>query len=139
WPWCRGSANTKSRSGFARSEKRRSGKRRRCSGWPREQYDARFRSNTHAALRFCGPFPNETVSFLWPWPLAGRVSTMPVARIGVSLEGPLLKAFDPPVRDAGYRTRSAAFRNLIRPSLARAKLEWGGRAVGTVPVLYRHC
>src|SRR2546427_63693 len=44
---------------------------------------------------------------------------MPVARIGVSLEGPLLKAFDRLVREGGYRSRSEALRNLIRTSLAR--------------------
>ena len=63
---------------------------------------------------------------------------MPVARIGVSLEGPLLKAFDRLVRDGGYRSRSEALRNLIRTSLARRKVESGGRVVGTVTFLYRH-
>ncbi len=63
---------------------------------------------------------------------------MPVARIGVSLDGPLLKAFDRLVRDGGYRSRSEALRNLIRTSLGRRKVESGGRAVGTVTFLYRH-
>src|SRR5437899_2638442 len=53
---------------------------------------------------------------------------MPVARIGVSLEGPLLKAFDRLVRDGGYRSRSEALRNLIRTSLARRKVEAGREA-----------
>src|SRR2546426_10420500 len=72
------------------------------------------------------------------WRLAGLGSTMPVARIGVSLEGPLLKAFDRLVRDGGYRSRSEALRNLIRTSLARRKVEAGGRAGGSVTFLYRH-
>src|SRR3989454_10079678 len=72
------------------------------------------------------------------WRLAGLGSTMPVARIGVSLEGPLLKAFDRLVRDGGYRSRSEALRNLIRTSLARRKVEAGGRAGGAGTFLYRH-
>src|SRR2546430_9329330 len=72
------------------------------------------------------------------WRLAGPGSTMPVARIGVSLEGPLLKAFDRLVRDGGYRSRSEALRNLIRTSLARRKVEAGGRAGGAVPFPFHH-
>src|SRR2546426_8084118 len=72
------------------------------------------------------------------WRLAGLGSTMPVARIGVSLEGPLLKAFDRLVRDGGYRSRSEALRNLIRTSLARRKVEAGGRAGGAGTLLSPH-
>src|SRR5438876_11559197 len=72
------------------------------------------------------------------WRLEGLGSTMPVARIGVSLEGPLLKAFDRLARDGGYRSRSEALRNLIRTSIACRKVEAGGRAVGTITFLYRH-
>src|SRR5207245_10393047 len=53
-------------------------------------------------------------------------------------DGPLRKASDRLVRDGGYRSRSEALRNLIRTSLARRKVEVGGRAVGTVTFLYRH-
>lgn len=63
---------------------------------------------------------------------------MPVARIGVSLEGPLLKAFDRLVREGGYRSRSEAVRNLIRKSLASRTIDAGGHAVGTITFLYRH-
>ena len=63
---------------------------------------------------------------------------MPVARIGVSLEGPLLKAFDRLVREGGYRSRSEALRNLIRKSLAGQTIGSGGHAVGTITFLYRH-
>src|SRR5207247_8820140 len=63
---------------------------------------------------------------------------MPVSRSGVTLEDPLVKAFERLLRDGGYRSRSEALRNLIRTSLARRKVEAGGRAVGTVTFLYRH-
>jgi CopG family transcriptional regulator, nickel-responsive regulator len=63
---------------------------------------------------------------------------MPVARIGVSLEGPLLKEFDRLVLEGGYRSRSEALRNLIRKSLANRRVTAGGRAVGTITFLYRH-
>ncbi len=63
---------------------------------------------------------------------------MPVARIGVSLEGPLLKSFDRLVQEGGFRSRSEALRNLIRKSLAGRSVRAGGRAVGTITFLYRH-
>ena len=63
---------------------------------------------------------------------------MPVTRIGVSLEGPLLKEFDRLVREGGYRSRSEALRNLIRKSLATRRVSAGRRAVGTITFLYRH-
>lgn len=64
--------------------------------------------------------------------------TMPVARIGVSLEGPLLAEFDRLRKGEGFASRSEALRELIRRSLARERVQAGGKAVGTVTVLYRH-
>src|SRR5207245_10090860 len=96
-------------------------------------------STIHGGLRLSGlTVSQRTASFLWPRRLPGSRSIMPVARIGVSLEGPLLKAFDRLVRDGGYRSRSEALRNLIRTSLARRKVESGGHAVGTVTFLCRN-
>src|SRR5207245_10715149 len=109
------------RIGVGRTGNRRTGTGARRPSWAPEQYDARFRSNTHARLILCEVRP------LGPCPSCGRGvlrdprSTMPVARIGVSLEGPLLKAFDRLVRDGGSRSRSEALRNLIPIPLAHRK------------------
>jgi len=61
-----------------------------------------------------------------------------VARIGVSLEGPLLKDFDRLVANEGYGSRSEAVRNLIREALVRRRWSRGGHVVGTITFVYRH-
>lgn len=63
---------------------------------------------------------------------------MPVARIGVSLEGPLLDEFDRFVRETKFASRSEALRELIRRSLVRRRVEVGGKVVGTITIVYRH-
>jgi len=61
-----------------------------------------------------------------------------VERIGVSLEGPLLKEFDRLVKEDGYASRSEALRALVRRALARRRFEADGDVVGTVTIVYRH-
>lgn len=63
---------------------------------------------------------------------------MPVDRIGVSLEGPLLAEFDRFVSEKGYASRSEALRDLIRQGLVRRRVEAGGEVVGTITIVYRH-
>lgn len=63
---------------------------------------------------------------------------MPVERIGVSLEGPLLGDFDRLVKEKGYSSRSEALRDLIRQGLVRRRRETGGKVVGTITIVYRH-
>jgi CopG family nickel-responsive transcriptional regulator len=63
---------------------------------------------------------------------------MSVARIGVSLEGPLLRDFDQLVDEEGFASRSEALRNLIRESLSRRRVAREGEAIGTITFLYRH-
>src|SRR5512136_392051 len=63
---------------------------------------------------------------------------MPVARIGVSLEGPLLRDFDRLVAEERFSSRSEALRELIRKSLVRQRWTAGGRVVGTITIVYRH-
>ena len=63
---------------------------------------------------------------------------MSVARIGVSLEGPLLEEFDRFVQEKGYPSRSEALRSLIRRGLARPRRGSRGKVVGTITLVYRH-
>lgn len=63
---------------------------------------------------------------------------MAVERIGVSLEGPLLKAFDAWVAEHGFASRSEALRGLVREALAARRVEAGGDVAGTITYLYRH-
>ncbi len=63
---------------------------------------------------------------------------MSVERIGVSLEGPLLKEFDRLVTAAGYSSRSQALQDLIRKALVQRRREGGGKVVGTITIVYRH-
>lgn len=63
---------------------------------------------------------------------------MAVERIGVSLEGPLLKELDALVGEKGYSSRSEALRELIRRGLVRRRIEAGGTVVGTITIVYRH-
>ncbi len=63
---------------------------------------------------------------------------MTVERIGVSLEGTLLKELDALVGEKGYPSRSEALRELIRKGLVRRRVEAGGKVVGTITIVYRH-
>ncbi|MGI0148452.1 MAG: ribbon-helix-helix protein, CopG family, partial [Thermoplasmata archaeon] len=63
---------------------------------------------------------------------------MTVERIGVSLEGPLLRDFDRYIAKEGFGSRSEALRNLIREALMRRRWEAGGHVVGTITIVYRH-
>ncbi len=63
---------------------------------------------------------------------------MAVERIGVSLEGPLLKELDALVAGKGYASRSEALRDLIRRGLVSRRVEAGGAVVGTITIVYRH-
>lgn len=63
---------------------------------------------------------------------------MPVERIGVSLEAPLLRELDDVVREKGYASRSEALRELIRKGLVQRRVEAGGKVVGTITIVYRH-
>ncbi len=67
-----------------------------------------------------------------------RAQHMAVERIGVSLEGPLLKEFDRYVKTKGFASRSEALRELIRQGLVRRQVEAGGPVVGTITIVYRH-
>lgn len=63
---------------------------------------------------------------------------MAVARIGVSLDGPLLEDFDHWVAARGFPSRSEALRSLVREALAKGRVEEGGKVVGTITYIYRH-
>ena len=63
---------------------------------------------------------------------------MPVERIGVSLQAPLLRELDNLVTEKGYASRSEALRDLIRRGLVRRRAETGGKVVGTITIVYRH-
>ncbi len=63
---------------------------------------------------------------------------MTVARIGVSLEGPLLQSFDRIVASEGFASRSEALRELIRRSLVQQRRQGSGKVVGTITIVYRH-
>ncbi len=63
---------------------------------------------------------------------------MPVERIGVSLEAPLLRELDEVVKEKGFASRSEALRELIRKGLVRRRVEAGGEVVGTITIVYRH-
>jgi CopG family nickel-responsive transcriptional regulator len=63
---------------------------------------------------------------------------MPVERIGVSLEAPLLGEFDRYVSEKGYASRSEALRELIRQGLVRRQVDARGEVVGTITIVYRH-
>ncbi len=63
---------------------------------------------------------------------------MSVERIGVSLEGALLKELDALVREKGYASRSEALRELIRMGLVQRRVETKGDVVGTITIVYRH-
>jgi len=62
-----------------------------------------------------------------------------VERIGISLDGKLLRRFDKLIGAKGYANRSEAVRDLIREKLVEE--EWAapkGEAVATVLLVYEH-
>ncbi len=63
---------------------------------------------------------------------------MAVERIGVSLEGHLLRDLDTMVHEKGFASRSEALRELIRRGLVERRVEAGGEVVGTITIVYRH-
>lgn len=66
-----------------------------------------------------------------------------LTRISISLENPLLDAFDRLIADKGYETRSEAIRDLIRDRLVRedaqtSSTKKGGDQVAVVTLVYDH-
>jgi CopG family nickel-responsive transcriptional regulator len=59
-------------------------------------------------------------------------------RFGVSLEKPLIDAFDKHIESQRYKNRSEAIRDLIRESLTRKKLAEGGVVAGAITMTYDH-
>jgi CopG family nickel-responsive transcriptional regulator len=62
-----------------------------------------------------------------------------LTRISISLENPLLDAFDVYTRDKGYATRSEAIRDLIRDRLVREQaVQPRGEQVAVVMLVFDH-
>lgn len=62
-----------------------------------------------------------------------------LTRISISLESPLLEAFDRSSNARGYATRSEAIRDLIRDRLVREEAQQGeGEQVAVVTLVYDH-
>ena len=62
-----------------------------------------------------------------------------VARISISLETPLLEAFDQFIAAKGYETRSEAIRDLIRDLLIKERAkEQAGEQVAVVTMVFDH-
>jgi len=62
-----------------------------------------------------------------------------LSRIGVAIESDLLERFDQLIETRGYPSRSEAFRDLIRESLAAAsEPDDADTVVGTVTLIYSH-
>ncbi len=60
-------------------------------------------------------------------------------RVGVSLDKPLLAAFDTLIKDKGYPNRSEAIRDLIRSALTESALAAPDtQAIGSVFLIYDH-
>ena len=60
-------------------------------------------------------------------------------RVGISLDGKLLKAFDALCRRRGYPNRSEAIRDLIRRELVRTEWEVGDKpTLGALCLVYEH-
>jgi CopG family transcriptional regulator, nickel-responsive regulator len=61
-----------------------------------------------------------------------------VERIGVSVDGHLLKRFDRLLEKRGISNRSEAIRDLIRDHLVEAELDEDVMAMGSVTIVYDH-
>lgn len=62
-----------------------------------------------------------------------------LARVSISLEEPLLAAFDKLIENRGYENRSEAIRDLIRDRLVREQGESGSaEQVAVVSIVYDH-
>jgi CopG family transcriptional regulator, nickel-responsive regulator len=59
-------------------------------------------------------------------------------RFGVSLEKPLIEAFDRHIQVQQYKTRSEAIRDLIREELVQKQWTEGGIVAGAVVMTYDH-
>jgi CopG family transcriptional regulator, nickel-responsive regulator len=61
-----------------------------------------------------------------------------LARVSISLEEPLLMAFDKHIESKGYANRSEAIRDLIRDRLLREEGSGDGEQVAVVMLVYDH-
>ncbi len=62
-----------------------------------------------------------------------------LSRIGVAIDGDLLRRFDRHIERRGYTNRSEAFRDLIRDELVAQSWESAGQeVVGTITLAYDH-
>jgi CopG family transcriptional regulator, nickel-responsive regulator len=62
-----------------------------------------------------------------------------LVRFGVSIDADLLKKFDAFIEEAGYDTRSEAFRDLIRARLAEERIQHPEeQAMGVLTLVYNH-
>lgn len=63
---------------------------------------------------------------------------MSLTRFGISLDTPLVEAFDAKIKREGYPTRSKAIGDLIRDSLVQTEWKRGARVAGAVVMVYDH-
>lgn len=69
----------------------------------------------------------------------GKKEKHRVTRFGVSIETELLEPFDALIQRRGYRSRSEAFRDLMREQLVRDEWEDGNKsAVGILGLVFSH-
>jgi CopG family transcriptional regulator, nickel-responsive regulator len=61
-----------------------------------------------------------------------------MARVGISVEEPLMKQFDHYISQRGNKNRSEAVRDLIRGKLTEQQAAGGGGIVGVITVVYDH-
>ncbi|NTV98586.1 MAG: nickel-responsive transcriptional regulator NikR [Chlorobiaceae bacterium] len=59
-------------------------------------------------------------------------------RFGISLEKPLIEAFDRHIGSQSYKSRSEAIRDLIREELIMKKWTEGGTVAGAIVMTYDH-
>ena len=59
-------------------------------------------------------------------------------RFGVSLEQPLIDAFDKHIKRQNYKNRSEAIRDLIRSELVKKQWKEGGIVAGVIVMNYNH-
>jgi len=64
---------------------------------------------------------------------------MPVERVGVSFEPPLLRDFDELIKRKGYPSRSEALRDLARRSIIESSVkDDSAEVLGTLTIIYDH-